>query len=126
MNVDKFLFSIIVHCIHWPVYASCLYTVGVTVILNATAAGFGVATGPVLIDETRCIGNETRLINCRHNGIGTHNCAHSRDVGLRCAVRKLDVTSNLHPSVHLQLSYRYSLQAIQQVHAAVAGLIISI
>jgi hypothetical protein len=65
---------------------------GVSVISNATLAGFGVATGPVLIDETRCFGNETRLINCRHNGIGTHNCAHSRDVGLRCVVRKLDVT----------------------------------
>ena len=61
----------------------------VTVILNATAAGFGVATGPVLIDETRCIGNETSLITCRHNGIGTHNCPHSRDVGLRCVIRKL-------------------------------------
>ena len=59
-----------------------------TVILNATAAGFGVATGPVLIDETRCVGNETRLLNCRHNGVGTHNCAHSRDVGLRCVIRK--------------------------------------
>ena len=58
------------------------------VVLNATAAGFGVATGPVLIDETRCVGDETRLINCRHNGVGTLNCDHSRDVGLRCRIRK--------------------------------------
>ena len=72
---------------------------GASVILNATLAGFGVATGPVLIDETRCTGSETRLIYCRHNGIGTHNCAHSRDVGLRCLVRKLYVTGNLHPEV---------------------------
>ena len=56
--------------------------------MNATAAGFGVATGPVLIDDMRCVGNETRLINCRHNGIGIHNCPHSRDVGLRCVIRK--------------------------------------
>ena len=62
--------------------------VGSEVILNATLAGFGVATGPVLIDETRCIGNETRLINCRHNGVGTLNCDHRRDVGLRCRIRK--------------------------------------
>ena len=47
------------------------------------------ASGPVLIDDTRCIGNETSLITCRHNGIGTHNCPHSRDVGLRCIIRKL-------------------------------------
>ena len=64
--------------------------VGSEVILNATLAGFGVATGPVLIDETRCIGNETRLINCRHNGVGTLNCDHRRDVGLRCRIRKLE------------------------------------
>ena len=41
-------------------------------------------TGPVLYDEANCIGNEERLVNCRHNGIGTFNCDHSRDVGLRC------------------------------------------
>ena len=65
-----------------------LINVGADVILNATAAGFGVATGPVLIDETRCVGDETRLINCRHNGVGTLNCDHRRDVGLRCRIRK--------------------------------------
>ena len=64
---------------------------GTTVILNATLAGFGVATGPVLFDETACIGNETRLAYCRHNGVGTLNCDHSRDVGLRCQIRKLSV-----------------------------------
>ena len=66
-----------------------VFIIGSEVILNATLAGFGVATGPVLIDETRCIGDETRLINCRHNGVGTLNCDHSRDVGLRCRIRKL-------------------------------------
>ena len=66
--------------------------------MNATAAGFGVASGPVLIDETRCVGNETRLINCRHNGIGTHNCSHSKDVGLRCQVEppQLVITPSNH------------------------------
>ena len=65
-----------------------LIHIAAEVILNATAAGFGVATGPVLIDEARCDGSETRLINCRHNGVGTLNCDHSKDVGLRCRIRK--------------------------------------
>lgn len=30
------------------------------------------------------MGNEERLANCRHNGIGTLNCNHLKDVGLRC------------------------------------------
>ena len=71
-------------------YTHNIHSIGSEVILNATDAGFGVATGPVLIDETRCIGNETRLINCRHNGVGTLNCDHRRDVGLRCRIRELD------------------------------------
>ena len=82
----------------WRFCIRVLICAGVSVILNATQAGFGVATGPILIDETRCVGNESQLINCRHNGIGTHNCPHSRDIGLRCLVRKLYITSNLHPS----------------------------
>ena len=52
--------------------------------MNASEAGFGVPTGPVLYDEANCVGDEDRLANCRHNGIGTFNCDHSRDVGLRC------------------------------------------
>ena len=63
-------------------------TLGASVILNASAAGFGVPTGPVLFDESQCLGTEDRLANCRHNGVGTLNCDHSRDVGLRCQIRK--------------------------------------
>ena len=57
---------------------------GAVVILNASEAGFGVPIGPVLYDEARCIGTENRLANCRYGGVGTLNCDHSRDVGLRC------------------------------------------
>ena len=60
------------------------YYSGAVVILNASEAGFGVPSGPVLYDEANCAGNEDRLANCRHNGIGTFNCDHSMDVGLRC------------------------------------------
>ena len=69
---------------------------GAVVILNASAAGFGVPTGPVLYDEANCLGTENRLANCRHNGIGTFNCDHSRDVGLRCQAEapQLVITPN--------------------------------
>ena len=62
---------------------------GAVAITDATTvAGFGVATGPIFIDQVRCIGNETRLNNCFHNGVGTHNCEHSDDVGVSCQLRK--------------------------------------
>ena len=31
-----------------------------------------------------CTGSESRLIDCRHSGIGVHNCDHTDDAGLRC------------------------------------------
>lgn len=76
--------------------------VGAVVILNASEAGFGVPTGPVLIDETNCLGTESRLANCRHNGVGTLNCDHSEDVGLRCQSEppQLVITPNDHYLFH--------------------------
>ena len=81
-----------------------------TVIFDTTAAGFGVATGPITIDEVRCIGDERSLISCPNAGIGTHNCIHSQDVGLRCATRKvLCCNSNLVIPLNLAITQTHSL-----------------
>ena len=54
-------------------------------------AGFGIPIGPVLIDNVRCTGNESRLTDCYHNGVGTHNCFHTDDVGVSCQIREFFV-----------------------------------
>ena len=36
-----------------------------------------------------CRGTESRLIDCRHNGIGVHNCDHTDDAGVRCLVGEM-------------------------------------
>ena len=41
-------------------------------------------TGLIVLDDLRCVGNEFRLVDCRHNGLGNHNCGHSEDAGVRC------------------------------------------
>ena len=53
-------------------------------------AGFGAAASTVSIylDNVRCTGTETRLQECPANPVGTHNCAHSEDAGVRCNLRK--------------------------------------
>lgn len=52
-----------------------------------TRAGYGQGSGPVLLDNVACNGRETRLIDCRANPIGSHNCNHGEDAGVICAPR---------------------------------------
>lgn len=48
-------------------------------------AAYGQGSGPITLDNVACIGTETRLLDCRANAIGTHNCAHSEDAGVICS-----------------------------------------
>ena len=43
---------------------------------------------PIVLDNVRCDGTETRLIDCEREGnkkIGEHNCMHDEDSGVACA-----------------------------------------
>ena len=57
------------------------------IIIGAQAlyrAPYGQGTGPIHLDNLICNSTESRLIDCHHNGISVHNCAHNEDAGLRC------------------------------------------
>ena len=41
-------------------------------------------TGQIWLDNVRCVGTEARLSMCPANPVGSHNCAHSEDAGVRC------------------------------------------
>ncbi len=60
---------------------------------------FGAGTGPILLDDMECLGNETQLLDClvargpmASTVIGVHNCRKTENVGIRCLNTTGDAT----------------------------------
>ena len=48
-------------------------------------AAFAEGSGSILLDNLMCEGHESSLLDCvASEDIGTHNCEHSEDAGVRC------------------------------------------
>ena len=45
---------------------------------------FSNGSGSILLDELRCAGSESSLLECGHDPVGVHDCSHSEDAGVRC------------------------------------------
>ena len=62
-------------------YSQIVFSTGAVAL---TMAAFGQGTGPIILDDVRCIGTEPRLMNCQNSGVNNHNCLHTEDAGVRC------------------------------------------
>ncbi|KAI4901972.1 hypothetical protein NFI96_006074 [Prochilodus magdalenae] len=49
------------------------------------SAYFGQGSGPILLYEVACSGNENTLSNCSHSGFGYNYCNLSKDAGVICS-----------------------------------------
>ena len=78
-------------------------------------AGFGQGTGSIWLDQVACVGTEGRLADCPANPIGTHDCSHFEDAGVRCqpVTTPPPCKLMLHYSQHAHLSLLYSLQCVE-------------
>ena len=47
-------------------------------------AYFGEGTGTIELDNVDCWGGESTLLDCSHSTIGTSDCSHSEDAGVKC------------------------------------------
>ena len=45
---------------------------------------YGTCTGPILLDDVQCVGDEQNLGECVMSNFGEHNCDHKEDVGCKC------------------------------------------
>ena len=48
------------------------------------SARFGAGSGQIWLDDVRCSGSETSIVNCRHEGWGVENCGHQEDASVIC------------------------------------------
>ncbi|KAL5013038.1 hypothetical protein ScPMuIL_011589 [Solemya velum] len=52
---------------------------------SITDGRYGLGNGTIWLDDLRCVGNESSLLQCVTRPLGASDCRHAEDVGVQCA-----------------------------------------
>ena len=50
---------------------------------------FGAGNGKVILDNVKCVGTESSVLQCQHSPIGTHNCYPDEIAGVICGGKQM-------------------------------------
>lgn len=76
------------------IYLNALLNLNSTTAVPVGNAMFGSGRGPILLDDVKCLGNETGLGACDHKPFGVNNCDHTEDAGVFCLTGGLTIFLN--------------------------------
>ena len=71
-------------CCHYGIQNKFISSIPDAEAMKLTGLRFNEVNGSIYLDEVNCTGEENQLLECRHNGIGDHDCSHYQDAGVRC------------------------------------------
>lgn len=78
-------------------------------------AAFGRGTGPILLDDVHCVGDEESILECPSLPHGEHNCGHYEDASVGCTCVYIHTLQNT--CVHTLKSFL--LQLVEKVNLGV-------
>ena len=83
-------------------------------------AAYGLGSGPILLDQVQCIGNESNIFDCPRNQIGVHDCSHSEDAGVTCSAGEENpllhqYASHVRKYMYVPRVYRYTVTVYHTV-----------
>ena len=68
----------------WTSYIILFQLFSTDAVAVTKTQAYGIGIGNIYFDEVSCLGTESDITECRHAGVGRHDCAHLEDAAVLC------------------------------------------